>query len=136
MRGIQAGTEYVTVLQSNGVASGADLYTINVASTTNPSINSSMDAGAGTFYALKADGTKLYIGGTNETISGQYTALEFLIFDQSGVITPSADIGDLFVGNMNVGQDARFNKDVYINSGLTVGAVSYTHLTLPTIYSV
>ncbi len=121
VRGIQAGTEYVTVLQSNGVASGADLYTINVASTTNPSINSSMDAGAGTFYALKADGTKLYIGGTNETISGQYTALEFLIFDQSGVITPSADIGDLFVGNMNVGQDARFNKDVYINSGLTVG---------------
>ncbi len=119
--GIQVGIDYAYVLNLNNVAGQPDLYAINISSSTNPTIVNSLDIGTNALYDLKMDGTKLYIVGNGETIAGQYTGLEFLIFDVAGVTTPSADIGDLYAGNMNVSEDAMFNKDVYINSGLTVG---------------
>ncbi len=115
--GIQAGGEYVYALQQNGVGGGTDLHIINITSTTAPTIINSSDLGASTMYDMKLDGTKLYVGVRDSIYSSQ----DFLIMDVSGVTTPSADIGSLFAVNMNVAEDATFNKNVYINSGLTVG---------------
>ncbi len=120
-----SGVEYVQAIQPAGnyayvlhESASTDIDIINIASTTDVVLETGIDLGATDYHDMKLDGAMLYVGTTG---ASNYSNYEFTIFELSGLTTPSADIGDLFAGNMNVSEDAMFNKDVYINSGLTVG---------------
>ena len=122
-----ASPSLVSSLDSNGIpysvyisgkyaylgTNAAEFRIYDISNPASPSLVSSLDTGGGYAYSVYVSGKYAYIGTD--------AANDFQIYDISGIDAPSATIGDLAVGTLDVWENAGIKNNLYVDGGLNVG---------------